>query len=100
MAAAGVGDPERDRPHGSPLAAILADRRKFSAANICRIVASLPTAADSAEATAKAALEKYGLARPVFDGASGVRLDPRRVFEARQEELTEVHKHKVWKRVP
>ena len=45
-------------------------------------------------------MKSYGVARPVFDGASGVFLDPKLVRAACDEELGEVHKHKVWRRVP
>ena len=38
--------------------------------------------------------------KPVYDGASGVLLDPRLVREARADELRYVHQHKVWVEVP
>ena len=74
--------------------------RQLSAVQVFKVAASFPTASDLHEQTLKDALKNYGLAKAVFDGASGVMLEPRLIREARDEELGEIHKHRVWDKVP
>ena len=88
MTAAGVGGPEQER------------EPRLSAVQVFLVAAALPTAEDTRERRAKDALTGYGVTKPIFDAASGVRLDPRKVANARGEEIDEVRKHKVYVKVP
>ncbi len=100
MQTAGVGALERDGMVAGFSAMLDSVPQRLTAAQICRIAAGMPAAEDTAERMAKDALRSYGFVRPVFDAAAGVPLDPKLVRAARDEEIGEVHKHQVWRRVP
>ena len=62
-------------------------------------VAREPTCTDTGEAAVLDQYSQHSLSKPVFDAASGVKLDPAMVKAARKEELDQVHKHKVYRKV-
>ena len=63
------------------------------------VVADYPTCTDTTESTVLDQHSQYSVLKPVYDASSGVKLDPALVTAARKEELQEVHKHKVWRKV-
>ena len=62
-------------------------------------VAREPTCTDTGEAAVLDQYSQHSLAKPAFDAASGVKLDPALVEAARREELDAVHKGKVYRKV-
>ena len=92
MAAAGLGEPE-----GS-FGCLFA--RSASAVETFLVAAVRPVEADLSEQSLLAALVGQELARPVYDGASGVLLDPALVRAGRTEEIGWADKLHVWDKVP
>ena len=92
MAAAGLGEPE-----GS-FGCLFA--RSASAVQTFMVAAVRPVEADLSEQSLLAALTNQEVARPVYDGASGVLLDPALVRAGRAEEIGWADKIRVWDKVP
>ncbi|MDP6295142.1 MAG: hypothetical protein QF618_03930, partial [SAR324 cluster bacterium] len=92
IAAAGLGEPE-----GS-FGCLFA--RSASAVRTFMVAAVRPVEADLSEQHLLAALTSQEVARPVYDGASGVLLDPALVRAGRAEEIGWADKLRVWDKVP
>ena len=92
MAAGGLGEPE-----GS-FGCLFA--RSASAVQTFMVAAVRPVEADLSEQSLLAALTSQEVARPVYDGASGVLLDPVLVRAGRAEEIGWADKLRVWDKVP
>ena len=74
-------------------------KQKVSALLAFAAVSGQPTCSDADESTVLEEHAHYALLKPVYDASSGVELDPSLVKAARKEELDEVEKHRVYRKV-
>ena len=77
-----------------------ARKQKVSALIAFAAVSGQPTCSDTDESTVLEEHAHHCLLKPVYDASSGVELDPAQVKAARKEELDEVRKHQVYRKVP
>ncbi len=73
--------------------------QRLSAVQAYVAVEDQPTCADVDEARVLEAYQHHSMLRPIYDSASGVGLRPELVREARSEEVEEIRKHKVYRKV-
>jgi len=62
-------------------------------------VSKLPTCTDTTESTVLDRHSQRTVLRPIYDAASGTELKPDVARAARQEELAEIDKHRVFRKV-
>jgi len=74
-------------------------KQRIGAVAAYAAVIGKPTCTDTAESTVLDQHAQYSMLKPIYDAASGVQLKPGLVRAARQEELDEIHKHRVYRKV-